>query len=61
MRSENIALTSVRGFTALWVVAMHFLVGMADVGYSHPYRGAEQPSAVAAIPRGTPWKPPRRA
>jgi len=34
MRPENVALTSIRGFAALWVVAMHFQLGMADVGYS---------------------------
>ena len=34
MRHENVALTSIRGFAALWVVAMHFQLGMADVGYS---------------------------
>ena len=34
MRQENIALTSIRGFVALWVVAMHFQLSMADVGYS---------------------------
>jgi peptidoglycan/LPS O-acetylase OafA/YrhL len=34
MRQESVALTSIRGFAALWVVAMHFQLGMADVGYS---------------------------
>jgi peptidoglycan/LPS O-acetylase OafA/YrhL len=34
MRQESVALTSIRGFAALWVVAMHFQLGMADVGYN---------------------------
>jgi peptidoglycan/LPS O-acetylase OafA/YrhL len=38
MRQESVALTSIRGFAALWVVAMHFQLGMADVGYS-PWPG----------------------
>lgn len=34
MRQESVALTSIRGFAALWVVSLHFQLGMADVGYS---------------------------
>ncbi|HEX3984699.1 MAG TPA: acyltransferase, partial [Acidisoma sp.] len=34
MRQENVPLTSIRGFAALWVASLHFQLGMADVGYN---------------------------
>ncbi len=33
MRQESIALTSIRGFAALWVVSIHFNLFMGSVGY----------------------------
>jgi peptidoglycan/LPS O-acetylase OafA/YrhL len=33
MRKESIALTSIRGFAALWVVGLHFDLNMGLVGY----------------------------
>ncbi len=34
MRQESIPLTSIRGFAALWVVAMHFDYNMVAMGYN---------------------------
>ena len=68
MRQESVALTSIRGFAALWVVAMHFQLGMADVGYSlwpglahYGYAGVDiffilSGFILTAVYRGIEWR-----
>jgi peptidoglycan/LPS O-acetylase OafA/YrhL len=68
MRQESVALTSIRGFAALWVVAMHFQLGMADVGYSlwpglahYGYAGVDiffilSGFILTAVYRGLEWR-----
>jgi peptidoglycan/LPS O-acetylase OafA/YrhL len=68
MRQESIALTSIRGFAALWVVAMHFQLGMADVGYNlwpglahYGYAGVDiffilSGFILTAVYRGIEWR-----
>lgn len=68
MRQESIALTSIRGFAALWVVALHFQLGMADVGYSlwpglahYGYAGVDiffilSGFILTAVYRGLEWR-----
>jgi peptidoglycan/LPS O-acetylase OafA/YrhL len=68
MRQESVALTSIRGFAALWVVAMHFQLGMANVGYSlwpglahYGYAGVDiffilSGFILTAVYRGIEWR-----
>ncbi len=68
MRQENIPLTAIRGFAALWVASLHFQLGMADVGYSlwpglshYGYAGVDiffilSGFILSAVYRGLEWR-----
>lgn len=68
MRQESVPLTSIRGFAALWVAALHFQLGMADVGYSlwpglarYGYTGVDiffilSGFILGAVYRGIEWR-----